>query len=211
MSFPVYLWLEVGAVTRLRQLRALAKSTMKKSWREARSCGFDNAHQHFGALSASGDGNWYTHNGEEFRNEQDAQNVVRLRHDGWYTDGECSESAVGIIARLPHGRFIAGYRYTMNGERFWFSDTYTDDEAAAHMADEHARIFAENCRDDDERFQAMTQAEGHEESVRYDVDMAFQARNVSTRHREHARERIQELRAARADVKRTTDAYNRGA
>lgn len=90
---------------------------------------------------------WYTHQGEQFRNERDAADVARLSHTGWFSDSHQDETAIGIVASLTHGRFIAGYRWTSNGERVYFGDVFTDEEDAARMADEHARVFAENCRD----------------------------------------------------------------
>ena len=69
---------------------------------------------------------------------------------GWYTDSYQDETAVGIIASLPHGRFIAGYRWTSNDERVYFGEVFANEDDAARMADEHARVFAENCRDSEE-------------------------------------------------------------
>lgn len=153
---------------------------------------------------------WSTHNGPEFRDERDAHDVIRLRHTGWFTDIHCDESAVGIVARLTHGRFIAGYRWMMNGERVYFPEVFTDEEEAARMADSHAEAFADLSREDSERFDAMCRAEGHVEAVERDVDMAYQARNVSAKHRAHCIDRIEELRAARADLAEATAAYEKG-
>lgn len=93
---------------------------------------------------------WYSHGGEQFRNERDAGDVLRLLHTGWFTDSYQEETAIGIIASLTHGRYIAGYRWTSNDERVYFDDVFTNEDAAARMADEHARVFAENCRDSEE-------------------------------------------------------------
>lgn len=93
---------------------------------------------------------WYSHGGEQFRNERDAGEVLRLGHNGWFTDSYQDDIAVGIVASLTHGRFIAGYRWTSNDERVYFGEVFTDEEDAARMADEHARVFAENCRDSEE-------------------------------------------------------------
>lgn len=93
---------------------------------------------------------WCIHGGEQFRNERDACDVIRLRHTGWYTDSYQEETTVGIVASLPHGRFIAGYRRTSNDERVYFDDVFTNEDDAACMADEHARVFAENCRDNED-------------------------------------------------------------
>ena len=150
---------------------------------------------------------WSTFSTDVFRNERDAQDILALRHDGWFTDDECNETAIGIVGRLPHGRFIAGYRWTYNGERVYFPEVFDAGEDAACMANEHARVFAEGAREDSKRFSAMIDAEQHEAAVAEDVQMAFEARNVSARHREYARDRIEELRAARADLIAATAAY----
>ena len=74
---------------------------------------------------------------------------------GWYTDGDQNDTAIGIVARLPHGRFLAGYRWSANDERVYFPQVFDDESDAARMADEHARVFAESAREDSERFERM--------------------------------------------------------
>lgn len=93
---------------------------------------------------------WYSHQGEQFRNERDACEVLRMRHTGWYTDSYQDDTAVGIVASLTHGRYITGYRWTSNDERVYFGEVFTNEDDAAYMADEHARVFAENCRDNED-------------------------------------------------------------
>lgn len=153
---------------------------------------------------------WSTHNGPEFRDERDAHDILNPRHTGRYPDIHGDESAIGIVARLTHGRFIAGYHWMMNGERVYFPEVFTDENDAARAADGHAEHFAESAREDSERFDAMCRAESHAESVADDVLMAYQARNVSAKHRAHCIDRIEELRAARADLADATSAYERG-
>jgi hypothetical protein len=88
---------------------------------------------------------WYTTD-EQFRNERDAHDVARLGHHGWFTDAEGfpEDLAIGIVAGLPHGRFLTGYRLTMNDERVYFGEIFDDEGDAARMADEHARIVGES-------------------------------------------------------------------
>lgn len=90
---------------------------------------------------------WYMHEGEDcFRRVRDAHEIVRLDHTGWYTDADengGNELAIGIVASLPHGRFLAGYRLTVNGERVFFPSLFIDERDAARMADEHARVIGE--------------------------------------------------------------------
>lgn len=192
--------LDIGAPARLAAIRGgMKRDYTLNTWRNA-----------YGAGLHHGGGQWYTHGGEQFRDERDAHDILPRLPRGWYTDADANETAVGIVARLPHGRFIAGYRWTSNGERVYFPEVFTDEDDAAGAADGHAERFAEDAREDDERFRAMADAEGHAEAVADDVAMAYQARNVSARHREHCRDRIEELKAARDEVKDATDAYNKG-
>ena len=123
-------------------------------WRGARNWTMKNYAATYCAELRQGFSNqspiWYSHGGEQFRNERDACDVIRLRHTGWYTDSYQEETAVGIVVSLPHGRFIAGYRWTSNDERVYFGEVFANEDDAARMADEHARVFAENCRDNED-------------------------------------------------------------
>ena len=200
-----------GAPARMAILR---KRLPSGDWKSARHYTLKGYASAFATLSpgkqSDGSPIWYSHGGPEFRGERDADDIIGLRHTGWFTDTECSETAVGIVARLPHGRFLAGYRWTSNGERVYFPEVFDDEREAALAADSHAEAFAEDAREDSERFNAMQDALAHVEEVADDVAMAFQARNVSPRHREYARDRIEELRAARRDLETATEAYEKG-
>jgi hypothetical protein len=138
-----------GTPARMAILRMMAGD-----WRRARNWTMKNyAAAYCSGINQGFDGEspiWYSHSGAQFRNERDACDVVRLQHTGWFTDRYQDETAVGIIASLPHGRFIAGYRWTSNDERVYFDDVFTNEDDAARIADEHARVFAENCRDNEE-------------------------------------------------------------
>ena len=211
-----------GTPARMAILRRLASGNAhyritpagSGDWKSARRYTLNDYESAFALLSpgkqSDGSPIWYSHGGPEFRGERDAHTIVTSLPRGWYTDTEASETAIGIVARLSHGRFLTGYRWTSNGERVYFPEVYTDERDAAYTADGHAEAFAQSAREDSERFNAMQDAEGHVEAVENDVRMAIQARNVSPRHREHARDRIEELRAARRDLEATTEAYERG-
>lgn len=96
---------------------------------------------------------WYTQSGAEFRNERycDDIGVRGIDHRGWFTDDMQDEKVRGIVASLPHGRFLAGYITSVNDERVYFPDIFDDEKDAARMADEHARIAADNEREWRER------------------------------------------------------------
>lgn len=130
-------------------------------WRAARVWTLRNyAAAYCGGINQEGAGRWYTHGGEQFRNERAAHEVAGgLDHRGWFCDVDCIEKAIGIIASLTHGRFIAGYRWTSNDERVYFGEVFTNEAAAARMADEHARVFAESAREDSERYDTAQKLE----------------------------------------------------
>jgi hypothetical protein len=186
------------------------------TWRDERKCGMHNWHTYTGrALAPGRDGKdrvWYTHaDPGPFRDEQTASEVLRLRHSGWYTDTTQDETCEGIVSRLSHGRFIAGYIWHANGERVYYPELFADERDAAHAADGFASSFAERSREDSERFEAMSLAEFDVEEKTKDVEKAF-----ALRHRQkfggvpRVLEAISDLRKARETLREATEAYERG-
>lgn len=151
-----------GSPQRLAILRAAALKSTRTGlspgdWRSARRYTLRNYESAYGTLSAGRNGAdpvWYLQSGEYFRNERDAHSIVDLRHTGWYTDDSQDELAIGIVASLPHGRFLAGYRLTMNDERAYFGHVHDNERDAALLADEHARVIAEREREHAEHYTA---------------------------------------------------------
>ena len=215
-----------GTRARLSILRMEAIETAKaplyagtdriKSWRDVRAYtlgGYASAFGHglFGGSQGEGRAKtsiWYTHSGEYFRNETDAHEFSNdygrryIDHTGWYTDTEASEMAIGIVAQLPHGRYIAGYRWTSNDERVYFPEIFSGEDAqkeAARMADEHARVFAEDAREDAERFDAMQEIEGEIDDAREELREKLALRNHPkfSRAREEAKRLIARIRDKR--------------
>lgn len=188
-----------------------------KSWRDIRGAAFKNLSAYCGALSQGFKGTdnyktpiWYSHAGEQFRNERFCDDVARIGHTGWFTDTFHDEKARGIVARLPHGRFIAGYHWSSNDERVYFPEVYDDETEAARAADSHAEAFAESAREDSERFNAMCDAEWEIEEKERAFKLAFMARHVSAEHAELAREALEELRSARDVLASAAAEYERG-
>jgi len=79
-----------------------------------------------------------------------------IDHFGWFVDEFQDECYRGVVVRLPHGRFVAGYAQSMDvathGRGNWdnaqsacldLTRTFDDDFEAALAADEIARIYAE--------------------------------------------------------------------
>lgn len=162
---PAYLKLTPsGTPARMRALLAIvhkenAPSSRRlpefraQNWRAARSYGFGNwASAYCELTQGGGDKNplWYAHTGEQFRGEKYADEVgdAYIQHEGWYSDMECSEKYRGIVGLLTHGRFIAGYTWTANGERVYFDRVFSDESDAARFADSEAESIAEDARAD---------------------------------------------------------------
>lgn len=122
------------------------------SWRELRHYTLANYAAAHGTLdTGSNDGNpvWYCHTGPYFGSRESFADEMTggPDHRGWFTDDEMQlEVARGIVARLSHGRFIAGYHWSANDERVYFPDVYTDEREAKRAADREAERFAEDCR-----------------------------------------------------------------
>lgn len=172
-------------------------------WRGARAWNFTNWHDAYAALSQGlQDARpiWYAHTGEQFRNERDSHDIIERLPRGWYTDSDAGETAIGIVASLPHGRFIAGYRWTSNDERVYFSEVFTDEREAARRADSHAERFADISREDDARFQAAQKIEDDITSALQRMRELFVLRNVECM--EYARD---ELRSIIGEVREMRD------
>ena len=210
-----------GTPARMAILRMIAADSVNNrnestrlqpgDWRGARRYTLKSYVDAFCSGIHQGVGHWYTCEGEQFRNERDAHDCGGgPDHTGWFCDVDCYEKAIGIVASLSHNRFIAGYRWTSNDERVYFEEVFTDENDAAKMADEHARIFAESAREDSERFNAMQEAEIEAEEKEQEFKLAFMARHVSADHAELARDAREELRSARDALASATADYERG-
>lgn len=114
---------------------------------------------------------WYTHTGEYFRDETEG-------NTGYYTDIFQDEKARGIIGRLPHGRYIAGYTWTANDERVYFDEVFTDEKEAARMAAEHARVFAENAFEDSQACEEARTIETEIETITARLNECYALRNI---------------------------------
>lgn len=171
----VYPPLSIGAARRLAIFKREAASPRwvgPLTWRNvrfARLTSHSGLGQGFNGTGCAAVPVWYCHDGEQFRNERDACQIVRLGHTGWYTDVDEGETAIGIVAGLSHGRFIAGYRLTMNDERVYFSELFDNEREAAHMADEHARIIGERESEYAARDRAAQKLDSSIEEKRRDV------------------------------------------
>lgn len=186
-----------------------------KTWRDVRGTTHKGIHAYICRLSPGFNNDtpvWYCHTGAQFRDEKFADECTNGPvHKGWFTDMHGDEKARGIVGRLPHGRFIAGYCWSANGERVYFSKIFDEETEAAQMADEHARVFAESAYEDSARFDAMQYAEFDCEEKLLEVQKAF-----ALRHDwrfggfERVAHAIEELREAREELRLATADYEMG-
>lgn len=77
----------------------------------------------------------------------------------WYCDEFGDQTMRGIILRLPHGRFLAGYSMGEGMSSAVSATVYTDEGEARAAADEEARCVAESERE----YQAQEAARMEEE------------------------------------------------
>lgn len=213
-----------GARARLAILRMIAADSVRNAnpstrlqpgdWKGARHYTLKGYAAAFGMLDAGKQGNspiWYSHAGPEFRGERFADAIVSRLPRGWYTDTEGRETARGIVSHLPHGRFIAGYLWSDNGERVYFPQVFDCEREAAIAADGHAEHFTESARADSERFDAMQLAELDVEEKTTELQKA-----IALRHRgkfggfDRVRDCIAELKQARETRADAVRAYEKG-
>lgn len=77
-----------------------------------------------------------------------ADEVVSLRHNGWFIDEFCDETYHGIVARLPGSRgFLAGWSMGEGMITVLERYIYDDIESAAYAADSMAEYAADKERD----------------------------------------------------------------
>lgn len=120
-----YLNLKIGAKRRLEILRQSAKTgkwVQPMTWKNCRFGTFKNQH----SLDWSGD-SWYTFEPGALSRQKYADEACKqIDHGGWYTDSHYGGKARGIVVNLPHGRFIAGYEWSDNGEVVYYPEIFED-------------------------------------------------------------------------------------
>lgn len=72
---------------------------------------------------------------------------ARINHAGWWTDEHCDSKMRGIVVRLPHGRFLAGWSMGQGMASSVDPDVYDDAVEAARAADSLAENAAERERE----------------------------------------------------------------
>lgn len=151
-----------------------------------------------------------------------------IQHKGWFADskGYGDRGVIrGIVASLSHGRFLSGYHWSDNGEHVLFvRHVFDSEDDAARDADQEAERYAELCRDEDERFRAVIDAESLVESKESDLCTAWddyraawgaylqnpRHATATIRARQWVQELITDLRAFRKELAEARAAYERG-
>ena len=201
-----YLNLRIGAPRRLAHLRTSAQRHSEKfpsgsaaTWRTVRYATLKHAGDlHRGMRDDAPI--WYAHTGPAFLRETYADECAGgPDHHGWFTDAECDEKARGIVVRLPHGKFLAGYEWSANGERVYFPEIFDSETDAAHQADGHAESFADACREHDAKYREAQNLQTEAEDMAHQLAEKLALRNDPRfpDAREEARELLTELRDLR--------------
>lgn len=213
---PQYLQLNRGgALARMSVLRMAANEhnrnrppSLAIDWRGARRYGFGTWAAAYCDLSQganAGAAIWYSHTGEHFRNEEfcDQYDDSPVKHRGWYSDADGTETMRGIVGLLSHGRFVAGYHSSGNDERVYFGAVYSDIDDAMRAADAHAEQYAEVWRDDSiksaEAYRLQDDIETHMDRLR--ECLALRNNDCFAKLRSEARDLIETIKAKRDDLK----------
>ena len=201
-----YLNLRIGAPRRLAYLRTSAQRHNEKfpsgsaaTWRAMRYATFKSSVGLSQGMQ-SGESVWYAQDGEQLPREGYADECYRgIRHKGWFTEVSHVETARGLVVKLPHGKFIAGYEWSDNGERVYFPEVFDSETDAAHQADGHAERFAEACLEDSRRFEDAQELEYRCQKLADHLAEKLALRNDLRfpDAREEARELLTELRELR--------------
>lgn len=69
--------------------------------------------------------------------------IISVRHTGWYCDDYFHQTIRGIVISLSHGKFLAGWSMGEHMISEFGGELYDDERDAAYAADEMARAAAE--------------------------------------------------------------------
>ena len=110
---------------------------------------------------------------------KDADKVVNLRYNGWYTDTDGRETLTGVVLCFTRHGMPDSNGDNEKGKQIYMAGTYHSDwdgvtldmdttdcpVTAARWADKMAEREAESCREEDERYQNEQQAEELREQI----------------------------------------------
>lgn len=155
----VYPALNIGARARLAMFKREASGknwARPMTWRDVR---FATLKKNSGLMHGGTDKEpiWYTHDALPLGRVEDSHDVlIKIGFSnpdlGYWTDIDCFDTAKGIIVYLPHGRMLAGYCWSSNGESVIYPEIYTEEKEAALQAQRCAERFAEIAREDSYKY-----------------------------------------------------------
>lgn len=106
---------------------------------------------------------WHESPTDHFRLVGFADEIARrtVKHKGWYVDDGFNDTTRGIVFRLPNNRgFVAGCTDPHNdGPCILEIETIPDEIGAALRSDRIAQLYAEECKEDEAKFEAELKAE----------------------------------------------------
>jgi hypothetical protein len=109
----------------------------------------------------AGMGFYLDSDGQPFTRWAWCDDIVSLRHTGWFCDEYQDQKIRGIVVRLPHGRFLAGWSMGRNMASSIDADVYTCERDAAYAADG----LAETAADHEKEYQANELAEYERDEI----------------------------------------------
>lgn len=128
---------------------AQGPAQLRKKWAVRKVCG-EYYHAPRPETAGTGRGFYLESEGQPFTRWQwcDEVDGVRIDHTGWLTDeyGD-GERIRGLVAALPHGRFLAGWSMGEGMASTVEADLYDTAKDAAYAADSMAERAAEDERE----------------------------------------------------------------
>lgn len=145
---------------------------------------------------------WSNFSGPQFRGEAKIHEVSELHisHNGWFANADDSATVCGIVARLPHNRWMAGYYSNDNGERVYLAQVFKDLTDAANAADDEAERVAEDEKEYSEMWRAARNLADDIEALESDIKELIPMRHHARARRELCRA-IESVREKRDTLK----------
>lgn len=127
---------------------ACGPAALRKKWAGRKFCS-EYSHAPRPQHAGKARGFYLASDGQPFTRWQwcDEVDGVHIRHTGWYCDDDQCDTIRGIVAALPHGRFLAGWSMGEGMASTIDANVYDTAEEAAYSADSMAERAAESERE----------------------------------------------------------------
>lgn len=153
-----------------------------------------------------------------------ADDIIRLRHTGWFTDNFQNGTVRGIVVQLPSHNglpiYLAGFACTdFDTVCIIRTRLYNEKEDAARAADSEAETYGETCREDEAKQSAETEIaelKSANKSLRAEI-AALRAEKKKVAHCGHLlatgtiantiREKTAEIAANKTRIEKLSDNY----